>query len=448
MDPSMMRRRLLTGTAAFAAFTSRPLIGAGAVIAAPANAQSAAIAVGGKPRSVRLTAPPSYDADQFSTFGGATKSRLIQLPADVDFVRLVFGNQTGSSFTLNAYIAPTARAGNGWAPYKADGTVDTTLFRSVTFNGTGADRNPEDNPGTAAPLATIPANTAIFYSDWMRVSGTMPRIDSADPQRLLLVRTASQSGMGWGSHTNNIGLLTDPANVGGVSACFSSRTSIATLTASDFVADNYTHITGIQFVSRVPGYTVSYCGSSIVSGVTTTNGRSCFPRIACHALSIATGVPFVAFANIANGIPVTPLVAASTLVNIAASKPDFVLIQVANRNDAHTVAQQDITWRYVREIADATTRNGGTPILVTCTPWPPANAPDAATDNIRQINNIRARQSGLPCFDYDALLSDGGSPARLLPIYNDTGDQTHPGNTGHAYAATFLASLLRTLTTT
>jgi hypothetical protein len=183
-------------------------------------------------------------------------------------------------------------------------------------------------------------------------------------------------------------------------------------------------------------------------GATTTNNRNPFVRIAAKALTTQTGAAFATVCNVVNGALTMAHWAPRALININRVNPDFTLIQVTSRNDPITAAQQDIVWRSVEDIADRAIRNGGIPILVTATPWPPGHAPTAIEDGYRQINNNRARASGLPCFDYDALLSDGGSPARLLPIYNDCGDQAHPGNTGHAYAATVFEGFLRRLVLT
>jgi hypothetical protein len=262
------------------------------------------------------------------------------------------------------------------------------------------------------------------------------------------VRSQSTS-QAWGHGIGATGGVShDTPDVGGVSAHFASNGRIDDLADSGFKPDNNTHVLAVQVQSRVRGYTVLYAGSSILTGSTTEPlNRQCFTRIACRAMT-RKRIPFAAVKANVHGIPYTPLVAASALAKIEALQPDFVLIQVSNRNDSpYDVATQDRLWQHVMEMADATTRHGGLPILVTATPWNPGNAPDAATDAMRQYNNNRARASGMVVFDYDALLTDGGSPARLLPQYNDSRDETHPGITGHLFAGERLAALFSDLVT-
>jgi hypothetical protein len=316
------------------------------------------------------------------------------------------------------------------------------MFAPVTFNGGGADLPPDAAPAGGAAVGTIAPDTPAYFSDWMQATGLLARTDATDAVKLVLVRTQSVGGPSFGYGTTG-GLHHDSAQVGGVSAHFSSERGIDDLADTGFVPNGYSHLVAVQIHSRTPGYSVLYAGSSILAGTTTEPlDRQGFPRIACRTMTLA-GIPFAAMKANVDGIPNTPAVAASALAKIAAYRPDFVLIQVANRNDPIDAATQDIVWRHAMEMADATRDAGGMPILVTATPWPV----DAAKDAIRNINNDRARASGLTVFDYDALLTDGASPARLQPRFNDSGDRTHPGMTGHIYAAEQLAALFTSLTT-
>lgn len=395
-----------------------------------------------RPPRATLSVGLSYQGSIVGRFGGATKSTLVNLVGDPVLLRFVFSNGPGNPYSVKAYWAPTAQIGNGWSPVRADGTADPGLFVPVTFDGGGSDLPPDATSPGAAVVGTIPPDTPAYFSDWMPAAGLLARTDATDATKLALARTQSVAGPSFGYGTTG-GLHVDSAHVGGASAHFSSECGIDDLADTGFVPNPYSHLVAVQIHSRTPGYSVLYAGSSILAGTTTEPlGRQGFPRIACRTMTLA-GIPFAAMKANVEGIPNTPVVAASALAKIAAYRPDFVLIQVANRNDRIDAATQDIVWHHAMEMADATRAAGGLPILVTATPWPV----DAAKDAIRQINNDRARASGLTVFDYDALLTDGAAPARLQPRYNDSGDQTHPGITGHIHAAEQLAVLFTALVT-
>jgi hypothetical protein len=395
-----------------------------------------------RPPRATLTVGLSYQGSIVGRFGGATKSTLATIIGDPLLLRFVFSNGPGDPWNVKAYWAPTAQVGNGWSPYRADGRPDPGLFAPVTFNGGGADLPPDATPGGDAVVGTIAPNMPAYFSDWMAATGLLARTDATDAMKLVLVRTQSVGGPSFGYGTT-AGLHPESAHVGGASAHFSSDRGIDELADTGFVPNPYSHLVAVQIHSRTPGYSVLYAGSSILAGTTTEPlGRQGFPRIACRTMTLG-GIPFAALRANVDGIPNTPVVAASALAKIGAYRPDFVLIQVANRNDRIDAATQDVVWRHAMEMAEATQGAGGMPILVTATPWPV----DAAKDAIRHINNDRARASGLTLFDYDALLTDGASPARLQPRFNDSGDQTHPGITGHIYAAEQLATLFTALVT-
>jgi hypothetical protein len=401
-----------------------------------------------RPPNARLSFGTSYDTNSICYFPNRTRCVLATIVGDPELIRFVFSNGNKAAYTLKGYWAPTARVGNGWTPCRPDGEADPSLFAPITFNGGGADLAPTDTPPGDALIATIRPNTAAYFSDWMPAGHLLPRIDAADGMRLALVRTRPTStewGFGIGAAE---GVHNDDPITGGVSALFASDAPIDDLASASFQPDRFTHLVAVQVISRTRGYTVVYAGSSILTGTTTVPlNRQCFTRIACHAMT-RMGIPFAAIKANVDGVPSTGVFAASTLAKIETLQPDFVLIQVSNRNDGpYDRATQDRIWGHVTDMAEATIRHGGLPILVTATPWNPGNAPDAATDAMRQVNNDRARRSGMVVFDYDALLTDGGSPARLLPKYNDSGDETHPGLTGHAFAGERLAALFTSLVT-
>jgi lysophospholipase L1-like esterase len=421
----------------------------GASFPPPLDLGSARLQASGGKRFRNFT-PTAYDAsNQIALFATSTKSALLNLPGDATLVRFLFrSNNVTGAMTLKGYASPTTQVGDGFTACDAAGAATTANWTAMNFINAGADILPEDQAATTAVTATIPNTNTWYWSDWQAVT-TLPRIDGGFG-RLLLVRTQASANPSGVQMLGTGGILTDTANCGGVSAQFASNTVITTLTATDFVSGSpVSHIYGAQYYSAKPGYTMLNCGSSITQGTTTDNARSGWGRIAAKAITDATGVPVT---SIYNNPLVTPTTAAwvpvaSNMIRLI--KPQIVTLQVANRNDPISAAQQDITWRQVLEVAQTATDNGAKVVLFTATPWNASNAPTAVEDGYRQINNNRARAiaaaNGFALIDGDALVTDGASPARILSAYNASGDLTHPDDAGHARIGGNLVPTLRSM---
>lgn len=400
------------------------------------------------PRNPRQTVSPFYDPRPGPPAGplapNGTASVLIVLPAEASHIRLVFGNGGQAGYRIRALWAPTARAGNGWLPCRWDGTTDLTAFRAVRFGADGVDLPPHRMPAGGPTEAVVPPGVAGYHSDWMPTGGLISRTDVDGPERLILVRAEVTEGQAWAVPTISPGLTQDPPDVGGPAALFASPTPLGRLDSTGFVPADHHPVQAVQCWSATGGYTLLYCGSSILAGTSTPHNRGAFTRIAARRLS-ERGIPCAALYNVPAGPPVTRLIAAAAERAIPLYRPDFTLIQVATRNEAHTAAAQDLAWAAAQRMAALTLAGGGVPIYVTMSPWPPRDVPDAATEAIRQINNDRARRSGLPLLDYDRLMSDVSNPPRLWPLFNASGDGAHPGIAGHRAAAAALVPLLRSL---
>ncbi|MBN8900940.1 MAG: SGNH/GDSL hydrolase family protein, partial [Rhodospirillales bacterium] len=373
-----------------------------------------------------------------------TASVLVPLPAQASHVRLVFGNGGAAPYRVRALWAPTARVGNGWLPSRWDGSIDLTAFRPVRFAARGADLEPDRTPRGGPAEAMVPPTTFGFHSDWMPTGGLLSRTDADGTERLILVRAEVTEGQGWGLPTVNPGLTEDPPDVGGPSALFAAPAPLTRVAEMGFVPASSHPVQAVQCWSAAGGYTLLYCGSSIVAGASTPHDRGAFARIAARRLT-ETGVPCAALYNHPTGAPVMRLIAAGAERAIPLYRPDFTLIQVATRADPHTAAAQDLTWAAAQRMAALTLAAGGVPIYVTISPWPIRDTPDAAAEAIRQINNERARRSGLPLLDYDRLMSNADHPPRLWPLFNASGDGAHPDIAGHRAAAAALLPLLRSL---
>ncbi|MBN8873474.1 MAG: hypothetical protein J0H67_11600 [Rhodospirillales bacterium] len=400
------------------------------------------------PRNPRQTVSPFYDPQPDVPPGplppNGTASVLIPLPAQASHVRLVFGNGGQAPYRVRALWAPTARAGNGWLPCRWDGSTDLAAFHPVRFGAAGADLPPDRTPPRGPQDAVVPPGVAAFHSDWMPTGGLISRTDADGPERLILVRAEIPDGVGWGVLTRNPGLTEDPPDVGGPSALFAAPVPLARVDATSFVPTRSHPVQAVQCWSAAGGYTLLYCGSAIMAGAATPRDRAAFARIAARRLT-GMGIPCGALLNLQAGPAVSPVTAAAAERALALYRPDVTLIQVATRGEAHAPAAQDIAWAAAQRMSAATLAVGGVPIYVTLPPWSGRDGPDAPSEAIRQINNERARRSGVPLLDYDRLMSNAETPPRLWPLFDAAGDGAHPSAEGHRAAAAALVSLLRSL---
>jgi collagen type VII alpha len=404
----------------------------------------------GASRKLRMGASSINSSTGELTFSTSTKSVLVTIPTDADYVRFLFRSRHLSGpMTIQGYFAPTSQVGNGWSVYDANGTVQTatpTWWVPINFANNGADVDVVDQPLTPTPTAIVPNNATDYWSDWMPITTTQ-RIDGGFG-RLILVRTQATVNP-WGLQTiSDNGITTDPSSINTSEALFASNTAVSTTSASDFVPNGLTSVFQTQFYSRPPGILLLTVGSSICSGTNTLNQRASWARIAAAAATNA-GVPTISVFNNLLALPLTANFIQPAIRNIRELKPSIVAIQVSNRNDTpYSVSQANTTWKGVMSIAEVAQQNGAIVVLVTATPWSSGSAPTAVEDGFRQINNNLARafapiSAGFALFDYDAVVSDGGSPARLQDIYG--GDTDHPNDAGHAAAGAVFASMLSIL---
>lgn len=428
-----------------------------AAAAAQATANAAlvdlrAIRTEGAGRKFRMAVSSVQSSGGELLFSTNVKSMLMTIPADADYVRFLFRNKNPAGpMTLKGYFAPTAQVGNGWSAYDGSGVAQTgspSPWVPMNFANAGTDVAVADQPVTSAITATVPNDGTDYWSDWLPIT-TLSRIDGGSG-RLVMVRTQALTNP-WGLQDIAPGGITnDPANINTSGALFASSLGISTLTATDFTLDLFTHVYQMQFMSRPPGIVLMTVGTSIMSGTNTTNLRSTWGRIAAKTVFDGTGVPVICFySNAYNLPPQTANLIADAVRHIRLLKPSVVAIQVSNRNDSpYSAAQANTTWKGVMSIAEVAQDNGAVVILVTATPWSSGSAPTSVEDGYRQINNDLARAfaasaPGFALFDYDAVLTNGASPARLQPAYG--GNSDHPNDAGHTAAAAVFAPLLESI---
>lgn len=402
----------------------------------------------GRGRTLRGASLPINISTGRFPFSTSTKSVLMTVPTDVDFVRILLRNANPSgAMIIKGYAAPTSQVGNGWSSYDSAGAVQTASPWWIPFNfaNQGADLSPGEQEATVVNAFSVPNDDKYYWSDWSPIT-TIPRTDGGSG-RLVLLRTQGLTNP-WGPQTlGPTGISVDVAEINTSESLFASSQGVSSLGATDFSANGLTHVCAMQYMSRPPGITILTIGSSITGGTATTNLRTTWGRVAAKTLTDA-GIPTQCF--LSNGpaglSPTEENLMSEAIPFIKQLKPNIVCIQVANRNNTpYSVAMSDLVWKKAMAMAQYAQDNGAIVILVTATPWASTSAPTAVEDGYRQINNDLARAfanttTGFALFDYDAVITDGGSPARCQAMYG--GNTDHPNDAGHIAAGAVLAGVI------
>jgi lysophospholipase L1-like esterase len=187
----------------------------------------------------------------------------------------------------------------------------------------------------------------------------------------------------------------------------------------------------VEFVGP-RGLSVLGVGDSLTLGQTTTAWANSFGHQACTALSTPS-LP-VYWANYGYGGQTSPVFFARAKLLIDDLRPDVLIIPSWSPNDAFSAANLTLSLAAAVMLADYAIRKGVVPIITT--PMP-NNTLNTASDAIRLDlrDRVLALAGSYIIADFDAVVSDNATPARLLTAY-DSGDHLHPNDAGHAALAT------------
>ena len=391
--------------------------------------------------------------DWVATPQGGTISTLISTEDDFDLVRFVFANDTGSASVVNNVIfAPTAAPNDGFSPINGSGAA--VAWTQVTFNGSGADLPPNQTPAGNVTSLTIPATTNAnvpvrMFSDWLRVS-SQSRSDGGTPRLLMFRQYTAPTGTSRTPFAQSTlqPWLAPAVNRGRLFQSYVLFNVDAVTNPAAFVgASPYWFVAplAVQFYSRSRGATLAVFGDSITAGARSQADRCGWPFLSMLALSSPTR-PVQLFnqgwtgqngANIyANALAALPL-----------SKPDVVCIATWTPNDTTaTQASADASWSRAIEIAELARNAGAVPILVTPIPYIGLSVAQDAFRMSVVSRALAAANSGELVIDFNSVITNGATPARILPQF-DSGDGTHPNDAGYAAMASlaipFITQALR-----
>jgi hypothetical protein len=370
---------------------------------------------------------PGFDAPSGMTF-----STLYTLDAPPAWVRLVYQARKTPYVIDGAAIATTAAVHDGVSPVNRSGTPDDTLWRRVTFNHNGDESTPAP-PGTQSIYRlSVPSRQGLVmgFSDWVRVD-PLPRSDGGHGV-FVLVRTYAgkvlpTTWIPWGEPLNH-----------DIDCAFGSFQSEGDGTAPPWrftgTHTNWTGSIGLQYVTGTPGATVMGIGDSIMMPPYSV------PFGLRASLLVSTPQRPVSYVNASYIGFHSEEYLSRAASNIAALKPQIVLIQTFTGNDPITDKSPDAAFKGALRLTDTAMKSGCVPIFVGPPPEPEITPAEEAVrqDGLRRTRALAAQ--GFAVLDIDALWTDSASPTHWRKGYNT--DRWHPSDVATAAAGKALAPIL------
>lgn len=383
----------------------------------------------------------------------------ITVPDDAVAMRVAFGNNTATPYTITGVAACPSTTLNDYINPTGGGT-----WKYLTFANGGAESGGDVDlplaPATSIPAAvTIPGNSTnpvtgatnipkLYWSDWNYISTLPPASGSA---RVMMLRAVGPAQTWYGIQNGTSGYTGVPAVNGGWD--FSERVTnydAVTSPATAVLAANTGNTTFhpfavVQFIFKSPVVSLLSMGDSQVAGDSSSQGMNSATQQATILLC-NSGIPTVHW-NSAWGGTTTDVFWPTGNQSINAAHPSIVVMEGWSGNDSpiNTTAAVD------RELARffATTHRirqlGGQPILLT--PMPRNASVMQASGVLSSWQYARnqllaAKRGGENVLDVTPLLGDL-TTGRFLPGVST--DDTHPNDYGHGLMAPPLAAAIRGL---
>lgn len=338
---------------------------------------------------------------------GWTSHMLMSVDDEFTHVRLALYNlEAGALTNVKAAVAQTDGATSKITPSNG-------AWVNVTFAGAAT---------VTLPARVSASEPSITLSDWMplksiaRADGglqflAMGRVfipsENATFSATASLNAGAFDAIGSWQSRQNVDGVTTPAN-------FTSTAEGTTVA-----------IQAMQFRTPARKVVGLFVGDSLTAGFgATVQQRDNWVAQAAAAAGI------VLFNGGWNGQTTTQYLARLKSL-LTSQKPSFVVFSVGSTNDG-TPTANIINTEWANAIdAAATCDAAGVPMILTT--GIPRNTYDATADGFRRELNARVRASGIPYIDFDAVMSDGASPARIIEgLYSD---DRHPNNAGYAVMA-------------
>lgn len=395
---------------------------------------------------------------------GNTFTQVMALESAFDYVALAFVNDLNAAYQVEGCaVAPSAKRNDDINPLTA--ADDAVSFTTVTFDNGGAFKtrleqgaSPSTTTFTTGSAPDVTGSTEsenpLWYStDWVACS-SLARVDTGETKPLLFIRWKTVAGVnGRGAQGLASDDYTNSAKWPGVAQGRILRVQRKNVnwftTPANYVApfteQGVVPIVGVRYMSRVAGHSIYFGGDSLTMGTETVINANNYGHQTCCLIS--TDAKPVTQLNGGWAGQTMTQIRARMLREIDLLRPTITVIPNMSYNGApSTQGAYDTMMGQFNEILEQTRSKASVPVAVT---YPPYNL-SLATDNLRKAHNdtirTRAAAGEFKVIDYDAVVTDGASPARTRAEYLGD-DNAHINDAGHAAiasqaAAPVLANLL------
>ena len=377
----------------------------------------------GRTWSVKLTAPGDFDAVELCISHGSTSSTTV-------YQAIAAVTDEERTSTINQITRPIQA---GVENNTLDDTTTPLGWKSIKWGGASTKTS-------AAGTATAPVEN---WSDRLPLQSIARRDGSAFPFVLFRISvTGGTSSFTAGTATGGGMEAATAANGGFImqsrweaDAAGSMVTAPATnhLTGS---ASNNTITIGVRFSCRKRGISVLWIGDSLTQNASTSIVADGFSSIGLRtAMTLsALGIP-CGFINHGSSGNTMQVYQPPGLAAISSWKPNAVVMQAFSPNNSYSSAsvagyQVQQQAGLVQEVIAAAISARAIPFVATGMPSSASVIASAAIDAKRTAWNaiLRAMGGGTHVIDWDAVVSDQASPARLLSAA-DSGDGVHDNET-------------------
>jgi hypothetical protein len=180
----------------------------------------------------------------------------------------------------------------------------------------------------------------------------------------------------------------------------------------------------IQLRASVPTWTAGIISDSTGTGTVPSGGQTSYAPLqyACDLLGVVGGGRIVPYCGGWSGKQASQYIAYGDALLASPYCPDILIYQLWSQNNTSATSYETEIALAAGFVSDAV-RAGKTIVLMTGIPNNAWGAGDVAKDNARKAANALIKTWGVPVIDADAVLSDGGSPAKYKAEY---GTGAHP----------------------
>ena len=348
---------------------------------------------------------------------GWTSHMIMAAPSRFTHIRVILPNLEASALSgVTASVAVTDSATSKINP-------STGVWSNATFSGAGS---------VTLPARVSAQEPSLTLSDWIAIP-SVDRVDGGSGKPLVMIRVFIPSA-------NATFGVTGGLNPGGFNftETWQTRQQVDGITTpANFTSTtegSSVAIGGLMLRCEEKQVVVMGVGDSITSGFAGTVLGNNWGAQACKAANLV-------WVNAGHNGQTTANYLARGKSFVTALTPSIAIFEGLSVNDG-TPTQNIVNaaWAACLEFVDHCEASGVIPVLWTAIP---RNTYDATADGFRKAYNAKVRASGIDYIDFDSVMSDGATPAKIV-----TGlfaDDRHPNDAGYVAMGTLAGTFLKSI---